>query len=260
MVLRVLEHFVADPRACSYLPDRQASLEYRLMMGVGAEELDRLLERGWRRFGLAYFRPACRACSECVPLRIPVDGFQLTRNLRRVAARSTRLRVEMASPSVDAARIALYRRWHAERADSRGWDDDGMTPERYFHEFAFPHPSARELCWWDAAGEPDPETTVAGRRLVAVSLVDETPTALSAVYTYSDPAYERWSMGTLSILSQIELAVRADKRWVYLGYRVLDCASSRYKARFLPHEVLDGWPGPAELPQWRRVERSPLDD
>lgn len=251
MALRVLEHFVAEPRACSYLSGRAATLEYRLMMGVEPDELDRLLERGWRRFGVAYFRPACAACAECVPLRIPVDGFQLSRNLRRIRRRGEALRLRVGVPAVDAERLALYQRWHGERAERRGWDDDGMTAERYFHEFAFPHPSARELSWYDVAeGSP---------RLVAVSLVDETPTALSAVYTYSDPDYERWSLGSLSIVTQLELAARAAKRWVYLGYRVLGCASSQYKARFVPHELLGGWPGPSERPSWRRVEVSPLE-
>lgn len=252
MALRVLEHFVAEPRACSYLAEASASLEYRLMVGVSAEELDRLLERGWRRFGLAYFRPACAACAECVPLRIPVSGFEPSRNQRRVLGRGSRLALEIGTPSVDAARIALYQRWHSQRADTRGWDDDGMTAERYFHEFAFPHPAARELSWYaEAPGEP--------RRLVAVSLVDETPTALSAVYTYYDPDYEKWSMGTLSILTQVDVARQAGKRWVYLGYRVLGCASSRYKARFVPHEILRG-NGASEGPSWLRVETSPLGE
>lgn len=252
MALRVLEHFVAEPRACSYLPEERASLEYRLMVGVSAEELDRLLERGWRRFGLAYFRPACSACAECVPLRIPVADFEPSRNLRRVAARGARLTLEVGTPVVDAARIALYQRWHSERADSRGWDDDGMTAERYFHEFAFPHPAARELAWFD-------DDAPGGRKLVAVSLVDETPSALSAVYTYYDPDYEKWSMGTLSILTQLDLARRAEKRWLYLGYRVLGCASSRYKARFVPHEVLRGWPAGDAAAAWVRVDASPLE-
>ena len=32
---RLVRHFVEEPRACSYLPGVQASLEYRLMVDVG---------------------------------------------------------------------------------------------------------------------------------------------------------------------------------------------------------------------------------
>jgi arginine-tRNA-protein transferase len=37
---------------------------------------------------------------------------------------------------------------------------------------------------------------------------------------------------------------------VYLGYRVLGCASMRYKATFRPHELLLGRPAPDEEPRW----------
>ena len=56
---------VEAPRACSYLPGTTATLEHRVMVDVTADELGRLLERGWRRFGPDYFRPACPACSAC---------------------------------------------------------------------------------------------------------------------------------------------------------------------------------------------------
>src|SRR5687768_17752681 len=72
-VARVLAHFVEPPRACSYLTERTASLEYRMMAGVSAAELERMLVRGWRRQGAVYFRPACAGCAECVSIRIPVD-------------------------------------------------------------------------------------------------------------------------------------------------------------------------------------------
>lgn len=245
---RVVEHFTSDPRACAYLPWQTASLEYRIMLGVTQDELESLLERGWRRFGLAYFRPACPACSECVPLRVPVDRFEPSKSQRRVLAKGRDFELRLGPPLADAPRIELYRAWHTGRADRRGWIDDQMDEARYAQEFAFPHPAVRELSFWDphAAG---------GRKLAAVSIVDETAQALSAVYTYHHPDYEKFSLGTLSVLRQIELARAAGKRWVYLGYRVLRCASSEYKAKFRPHELLSGWPQPDQVPVWTPADR-----
>ena len=79
--------------------------------------------------------------------------------------------------------------------------------------------------------------------------------ALSAVYTYHDPDYRNYSLGTASILRQIAIAKAAKKRWLYVGYRVVGCISSEYKARFKPHEILIGWPGADDEPEWRRVDR-----
>jgi arginine-tRNA-protein transferase len=48
---RVLDVLQEDPRPCSYLADRNASLLHRIQVDVTPLELEALLERGWRRFG-----------------------------------------------------------------------------------------------------------------------------------------------------------------------------------------------------------------
>jgi arginine-tRNA-protein transferase len=238
---RQLRHFVAEPSACAYLPDREASLEYRLMIDVSPEELDHLLERGWRRFGPAYFRPKCASCSECVPLRVSPIAFRPSKQQRRAWNKCNGLRLEVGMPRIDDERLQLYKMWHAMQGEARGWVRESITEEEYYHQFAFPHPSVRELAYYDDT------------KLVCLSIVDETPTALSAVYTYHHPDYRKLSLGTYSILFQLSLAADANKSFVYLGYRVLGCKSSEYKARFRPHEILVGWPAFDESPRWDAV-------
>ncbi len=242
----MLDHFVAEPRSCAYLPDQTASLEYKLMLDVSPAELDSMLERGWRRFGPAYFRPACPSCLECVPLRIPVNDFQPSRSQRRVLKNASFVELEIGPPLVDRERLALYRKWHDTQANKRGWDHSEMDARRYFNEFAFPHPSALEFAYYDRRRGLD--------RLVAVGLVDQTPRALSAVYTYHHPDYHSLSLGTFSVLKQIETARAHNKRFLYLGYRVMGCASSEYKARYTPHELLRVWPKPAAPGEWHRAD------
>lgn len=246
---RQLRHWLAEPSRCAYLPDRLATLEYRLLLDVFPEELDALLARGWRRFGPAYFRPACASCSACVPLRVPVARFRPSKTQRRVWNKaSARLRVEAAPPRVDARRLELYHRWHAVQGDKRDWPTDTLDAEEYYHQFAFPHPSGLELSYWDDAppgGGP--------ARLVGVAITDVTPRALSAVYTFYDPDYAGLSMGTASVLFQIERARAEGRPFVYLGFRVKGCASSEYKGRFQPHQLLEGFcPLDAE-PVWAEV-------
>jgi arginine-tRNA-protein transferase len=238
----MLRHWFSEPHGCAYLPAETASLEYRLMLEVSNEELDHLLERGWRRFGPAYFRPACRHCSQCVPLRIPVARFRASKSQRRIRSGVAGLRVVVQSPVVDQDRLDLYHRWHMMQGRRRGWSEDTIDAVEYYHQFAFPHPAVREFAYYDED------------RLIAVAIVDDTPKALSAVYTYHDPDYHRLSLGTASILFQVEEALRLGKRWLYLGYRVMGCASSEYKARFQPHELLLGWPELDEPALWVPVE------
>src|SRR5271165_1409861 len=133
--MRVLEQFREKPRECAYLPLEQARLDIRVMLDVTPDELDALLERGWRRFGPIYFRPACAACTECVSLRVLVDRFAPTKSQRRAARACSVLRRVVGPPLIDDARLDLYEKWHASREEARGWDANPQTRERYALEF-----------------------------------------------------------------------------------------------------------------------------
>jgi arginine-tRNA-protein transferase len=241
-VARQLQHLVEPPRPCSYLADAAARLEIRVMLDVTPKELDALLERGWRRFGPCYFRPACTPCNECVTLRVPAATFRPSKSQRRAAKACAHLRRVVGRPTVDSARLALYEKWHATREVARGWEANALDPERYALDFAFPHPCVREVAFYD------------GERLVGVGIVDETPRALSAVYFFYDPEYAHLSPGTANVVYLLEEAKRKNLAYVYLGYRVSGCASLRYKSSFAPHELLDGRPAFNERPVWRLAD------
>jgi leucyl-tRNA---protein transferase len=244
---RLLKQYVEPPRPCAYLPDRTAQLESRVLLDVSPEELEHMLVRGWRRFGPFYFRPKCSPCTECVPIRVPTATFRPSQSQKRAQKACASLRVELGTPRVDDERLALYHAWHGFREDERGWDPSPLDAETYALEFAFPHPAARELTFHDDSG-PSP-------KLVGVGLCDVTPRAMSAIYFYYDPAYAKRSLGVANILTQIAYARAVGIPHVYLGFRVAPCESMRYKARYLPHELLEGRPGDVEEPVWREVGR-----
>jgi arginine-tRNA-protein transferase len=238
---RLLKHLVEAPRACSYLPDTIATLEHRLMVDVGPEELDRLLERGWRRFGPDYFRPACPSCSKCVPTRLPVASFAPTRSQRRARRKAEGLRILVGPPQVDDERLSLYRLWHEDREAAHDWAPSALDVEEYAIQFAFPHPCAREVAFFDDE---------AGGKLVGVGLCDEAPRAWSLVYFFFDPACAARSLGIANVVLGVEIAASRDIPYVYLGYSVAECASLRYKSAFGPREELQGWPKMGEAPAW----------
>ena len=235
---RLLRHLITGPDVCHYLADMAMTTESRVMVDVSPHELEELLDLGWRRFGPVYFRPICGGCGECISVRVPVAGFSPSANMKRVQQRARHLRVEVGRPTCDDQRLALHAKWHASRQSARGWDASDLDREAYALQFCFPHPSARELTFWD------------GERLVAVGITDRTPGAMSAVYCYYDPDDERLSPGTLNVLTTIAQARREGLRQVYLGYRVEGCGSLRYKGRFLPQERLEGRPEEGSVPRW----------
>jgi arginine-tRNA-protein transferase len=155
-------------------------------------------------------------------------------------------------PQVDAERLDLYRRWHGMREGTRGWSPSALDEESYFTQFAFPHPCAREVTYWDDDAGPEP-------RLIGVGLCDETPRGWSAIYFFYDPAYADRSLGTFNILFQIDHARRRGIPHVYLGYRVAGCVSLKYKGSFRPHEVLVGRPAFHEEPCWELAADEPAE-
>lgn len=223
--------------------EKSASLEHRILVDVAVLDYEAMLVRGWRRFGPDYFRPSCGGCRECVPVRIPISRFSPSKSQRRALRNAGDLRVVMGPPAVDEERLALYRRWHAFRESEREWAPADLDAEAYFMSFSFPHPSARELAYYDHSPDGAP-------RLVAVGICDETQSAWSAVYFYYDPDYARMSLGVANVAIQAELARSRGLTHLYLGYFVAGSRSMAYKARFRPLERLIGYPEPSEEPRW----------
>lgn len=247
---RLVRHFVEEPRTCSYLANLKAALEYRLMVDVTPMELQALVMRGWRRFGPAYFRPACPSCQECVSIRLDVHRFLPTPSQKRGLKRSRRFRVEVGRPRIDEARLDLHTAWHGTRESTRGWEPTNLTEDEYATQFAFPSSTGREMAWYD------------GERLVALGLIDVTPDCLSAAYFFFHPDIARLSPGVGNVMRCVELARDLGCQHMYLGYRVEGCPSLTYKGTFRPHELLMGRPSLDEAPVWLEAQRTatPLPD
>lgn len=227
-------------RSCPYLADREACHEYRYLTEVTPEEMDALLDHGWRRFGVAYFQPVCQGCSECVSLRIPVAELRPSKSQRRARSKCAGLRVETGTPELDLERLDLYKAWHRMREAQRGWRENDLSAQTYGWLFCQPNTCAREMRYY------------LGSRLVAVGLVDETKTALSSVYFYFSPEIAWMSPGIFSVLCEVEYARERSLQYVYLGYRVQECPSVAYKNQFRPHEILVGRPRLEEPALWIR--------
>ncbi len=229
--------------ACVYLPGRQARMRYRVIDHCTTETYQRLLERGWRRFGRVFFRPACAGCEECRSLRVDVERFLPNRSMRRTLKRNQDLEVVLRPVSISQEHLRLYQDYHHDMAGRKDWPDKAITPIGYFQTFCEGKESfGHELLF------------LLGERLVAVALVDLLPRAVSAVYCYYDPELRARSLGVFSILQQVELVRRRSAPYLYLGYWVEGNASMRYKAGYRPHEILQGRPGLGSEEIWRASE------
>jgi leucyl-tRNA---protein transferase len=224
--------------ACPYLAEKTSTTDYRILTEVTPQEHEAMLIRGWRRFGLQYFRPECVGCMECVSLRIPIESFQPTKSQRRALRKCGHLRINVGAPQVNDERLKLFSTWHSMREQARGWNPSPMNSDEYAATFCPPNPCAKEMAYYD------------GKRLVAVGLVDLTPNAASSVYFYYHPDVADLSPGVASVLFEVEWARQKGCTHLYLGYRVSGCPSTAYKSQYGPHELLLDRPGLDEEPVW----------
>jgi leucyl-tRNA---protein transferase len=157
-----------------------------------------------------------------------LQRFRANRSQRRTLAQGDRrLTVELGEPVADQERVALYNRHKALRGLSAG---QGEVDVRSYREFL-----AMTCC------DTLEIRYRIGDVLIGVAIADRSSEALSAVYCYYDPSYERLGLGTYSILKQLELCRMWGLRYLYLGLYIAELLHMRYKARFLPHErLLDG--------------------
>jgi arginine-tRNA-protein transferase len=186
-------------------------------------ELEQRLDTGDRRQGIFLYRTSCPGCRACEPIRIDVEQFTPNRSQRRALERgNARLTVEVADPIADARRVELYNR-HKELRGLAS-DRDGIDLEGYREFLVVSCCETFELRY------------LLDGQLIGVALVDRSDEALSAVYCYYDPSYEKLGIGTFSVLKQIELCKSWGLRYLYLGLYIAESERMKYKARFLPHQ------------------------
>lgn len=213
---------------CPYVPGRaERKLVVELTGRDAVRSYDELSRAGFRRSHRFAYRPACRACAACVPVRIAVERFVHSRSTRRVRNANADLRIALAPPRASLEQFRLFMVYQ----HSRHRDSD-MATMRY-GEY-------RNMVEDTAVRSAIAEFRDSGGALVAASLIDRLDDGISAVYTFFDPAQRRRSLGTWCILWLVEECRRRSLPFVYLGYWIAESPKMAYKARFPALERLDG--------------------
>lgn len=214
--------FESDNGECPYLPDRRWVTQSFQIGRLRESIYEGLLGQGWRRSGFAFYRNQCPGCDLCIPIRVPVQRFEASKSQRRVLRRNHDVTVSRGPLDSAPEVLELYRRYHAER--------HGPSPELSgdsFRHFLGSSPIRSELVRYHV-----------GERLLGLGWVDLLSQGLSTVYFAFDPTESRRSLGTFSILTEIEIAAGLGKQWYYLGFYVPGSPKMAYKANFRPHQLL----------------------
>jgi len=225
---------------CAYLPNKKTRMYYRYVQNAPKEFASSVIERGWRRFGNYFFHPICQGCNECKSLRIDANNYQYTKSQKKAIKRNKDTKIIIQKPSISKDHLDLYDKYHLFKNQKDKWRYNKITQEDYYENFV------------EGANNYGKEILyVVDNKLVGVDLIDVLEDGISSIYFFYDPDFARLSLGTYSLLYQINLARVLNLRWIYLGYWVDGCKAFAYKTNFKPQQKLDGFPPLQEFAPWQ---------
>lgn len=239
------QFYLTAPSVCPYLAGREERKVFTHIVGRRARELNEILTHGgFRRSQTIAYRPACENCRACVSVRVIVNDFQPSPNMKRVLKLNADLVGAQVPNRPSSEQYSLFRRYLDARHADGGMVD--MTVLDYSMMIEDSHVETR-LVEYRRRGL-DIFLTGRGRGdILGVCLTDVLGDGLSMVYSFYDPEARDRSLGTYMILDHIAQARAMGLPYLYLGYWVEGSPKMDYKARFKPQERL--------MPQgWARVE------
>ena len=211
----------AESVVCPYLPDKKFIQEYFLAIDVNENEFSSLLEKGWRKFGYYFFRPVCRECRECIPIRILTAKYESTKSMRRILKKNAGAEISIGKGEFTEERYEVFKKHSEIRFNTT------LNKQSFIDDFCI---SAVPSVFMDYRYDG---------KLFGVGVVDISSDALSSVYYAFDPDFSKYSPGIFSMLVEIETAGKLDKKYYYPGYYIRGNRSMEYKAKFRPHEWLN---------------------
>jgi arginyl-tRNA--protein-N-Asp/Glu arginylyltransferase len=228
---RLITFYRSGPMPCPYLDGRTEQQLFTELSGASAQDQFETLSRGgFRRSHQIIYRPACRGCNACLPVRIAAAEFKLTRAWRRVVNTNSDLTAMDVGKNATAEQYALFRQYVSER-HSDG-EMANMT-QRDYATMVLTSPVKTSVVEFREADET----------LIAACLIDHLEDGISAVYSFFDSEQKRRSLGSYIVLWMIQHARLHNLDYVYLGYWIDGSPKMAYKARFRPFEVFgpEGW-------------------
>ena len=195
------------------------------MAPVGLHQTDRRLAAGHRRTGEFIYETRCPSCQACQPVRLICPEYVFSKNAKRVLSKNNNhYRQEFGPSRCDQQRLDLFNKHRLNRGLAT--EEADIDQEGYEWGFVRTCMTSFEISYWD------------DQRLVAVAICDRGLNSLSAVYTFYDPDDAKNSVGTYSILKQIQYCRENELQHLYLGYYIAQSPHMRYKSRFTPQERL----------------------
>jgi arginyl-tRNA--protein-N-Asp/Glu arginylyltransferase len=212
------------------------------MQPLHPEVFDDYLSEGWRLLGFTMVRHNYSVCRgkfcHTIPLRIRLDGFTFSKSQRKLLQRNAHLQVGYRPIAIGPDQEALFVR-HANRFGER----------RPTQVFSFLGPTAHR----EPVTGMEFTVQVPGQPISAYSYIHIGAHTISGTYCFFDPDMEHLSLGSYTMLLELQKAMALGKKYYYHGYCYDVPSQFDYKLNFNNLEAFDWSTG-----AWRPRERMPV--
>lgn len=213
--------FVTEKQPCNYLDDKESQSAFvHPSLKLTTKMYSELITKGFRRSGDEVYAPHCSLCSECIPARLDAGQFKASKNQKRCIKKNVNTRIIIKPAQFEQAHYDIYMRYQNHKHS--GSLMANSSEEDYINFLA--------SSWCETVFVE----FLIDNKLAAVAIVDLLNNGLSAVYTFFDPKFSRYSLGTYAILWQLNYAKKKNVDFIYLGFWVKDCRKMAYKSQYKP--------------------------
>lgn len=211
-----------------------------------------MLERGFRRSDNILYRAECPACRKCKGIRIHVKDFVPTKSQRHIFRINSDISVSICRNCEEfisdekVLLFSLYDKRHnpsskknfaqykQELAEMNGIHE---TSEYKNTESSYAAAYSGTINMEYRLNSSDGNSG----KLIGCGITDIAVGCLSSDYFYYDTSEQilKRSIGTFSILKELELCRTTGFEYYYLGYWIADCRKMVYKSNFRPYQLLE---------------------
>jgi len=225
--MQSLPIFLSSTHTCGYLDDHVAqSIFIDPSVPLSSLIYSELIKKGFRRSGDDVYRPYCLNCNQCIPVRLMVNQFHPNRSQKRCWQKNINT-VATVKPAVfEQDHFQMYLRYQLARHN--GGDMADASKNDYIRFLG--------SSWCDIKFI---QFTV-NDELAAVTVVDEIENSLSAVYTFFEPKFAAYSLGTYAVLWLIQQAITDHRDYLYLGFWIKSSRKMAYKSNYQPLQLFNG--------------------
>ena len=219
-----IQFYTTTEYNCSYIDKMDAqSLVVTPYKSINQNIFQDLIEKGFRRSGQYIYKPNCKSCTACIPIRLPVQKFLFSKTQKRIYKKYGFFKVREAPLAFKQKHFDLYLKYQNKRHSYINNDQNNLDD---YNDFLIKsNVKSKFIEFWD------------GDLLKIVSIVDIVSDGISAVYTFYDPDDKKVSYGTYSIIWLINWCKAQQLKYMYLGYWIGECKKMKYKTNFKPYEL-----------------------